>query len=236
MIKSLKIFKDLHPFTPCEFRFKPGLNIIVGDNGSGKSTLLEVIMQCDQEFINHVKAEHDGLHHEFAYFNSERHNPRQYDGGLSIGETKYSATLDMFFSILMERLKTTRLSNVQHFQTMLANTYSTIKNASQNVIDKKLIDLDVISKSAMQSHGEVIMPFLDESLKIKNGIVFLDEPETSLSLKSLRRLASKLIEVSNNNQIFMATHSEILMRCSDEVLSMDIKEWTNTHEYIKAQE
>lgn len=235
MIKSLKIIKELHPFLPCEFKFKQGLNIIVGDNGSGKSTLLEAIMLSDQEFANHVIIEQDHKHFEFAYFDSEKHNPRQYNGGLSIGETRYSATLDMFFNVLMERLRTTRLSNSHHFQTMLVNAYGTIKNASSNIIDKKLMDLDVISRSAMQSHGEVIIPFLDEALKIKNGIIFLDEPETSLSLKSLRKLAAKLISASKENQIFMTTHSEILMNCCNKLLSMDDKMWVDTGHYIKNQ-
>lgn len=52
-----------------EFRFDPGINVLVGPNGSGKSTLLRALHECDgcskdQDCV-------DGI----QYFNSESMNP-----------------------------------------------------------------------------------------------------------------------------------------------------------------
>ncbi len=198
-----------------------GINLICGDQGTGKSTLLEAIMMHDREFANNVILEQDHKYEAFAYFNSETHNPRTIDGGLSIGETRYSATLEMFYDRLRDKLASSRLANTQHFQVMIADAYAKCKNQSMNVIDKKLVDLDIIAVSAMQSHGQALFPFLQEALNVKNGIIFLDEPETSLSIASQLRLVKMLNDAKKNNQVIIATHSEILIKAFDRVLSLD---------------
>jgi predicted ATPase len=222
MISRITFNQEVHPFrSGTVIDFHPGVNLICGDQGTGKSTLLEAVMQHDREFANHVTLDQDGRYQAFAYYNSEYHNPRTIDGGLAIGETKYSATLEMFFNEVKDKVAGSRFANSQHFMTALINAYAKIKNMSVNVIDKKLVDLDIITQSAMKSHGQALFPFLEEALKVKNGIVFLDEPETSLSIKSQRALASMLIEAGVNNQILVATHSEILVKAFDNVLSLD---------------
>jgi predicted ATPase len=52
-----------------EFRFEPGVNVVIGPNGSGKSALLRALHECDE-----CRKEHDdgaGI----QYFNSESMNP-----------------------------------------------------------------------------------------------------------------------------------------------------------------
>jgi len=241
MIKRLAYLKEVHPFPAgTTIDFRPGLNIICGDQGTGKSTMLDSIMMHDREFSQHISLDQDGKYQAFAYYSSEYHNPRTIDGGLTIGETRYNATLEMFYDRVRERLVSSRFANAQHFQIMLAEAYGKVKNASMNVIDKKLVDLDVITTSAMKSHGQALFPFLEEALKVQNGIVFLDEPETSLSIKSQRKLAEMLQLASENNQIFIATHSEILMRAVDKpsmLLSLDESKptWVEIDEFIRKQ-
>lgn len=238
MISKLIFVKDTHPFLAGTIvAFKPGVNLICGDQGTGKSTMLEAIMMHDREFAQHVLLDQDHKYNAFAYYNSEFHNPRTIDGGLNIGETRYSATLEMFYDRLRQKLATTRLSNSQHFQVMIAEAYAKCKNQSMNVIDKKLVDLDVITVSAMQSHGQALFPFLQEALKVKNGIVFLDEPETSLSIKSQIKLLGMLKEAQIDNQILIATHSEILIKGIGNVISLDegSPKWITADEFVKGQ-
>jgi len=239
MIKRLTLTQEVFPFPAnTTIDFTPGVNLICGDQGTGKSTILDMIMMHDREFVNHVRLEQDHQYQAFAYYNSEFHNPRTIDGGMTIGETRYNATLEMFYDRVLKRLANSRLANIHHFKTMMAEAYGQVKNASMNVIDKKLIDLDVITQSAMKSHGQALFPFLEEALKVKNGIVFLDEPETSLSIKSQRKLASMLNTAAVNNQIIIATHSEILISQTDkQVLSLDEPKptWIGGHEFIRKQ-
>lgn len=238
MIKSITYLKEVHPFPAgTVVNFRPGVNLICGDQGTGKSTILDSIMMHDREFAQHVRVDQDGRYQAFAYYNSEFHNPRTIDGGLTIGETRYNATLEMFYDKVREKLANTRLSNAQHFQVMLGEAYGKVKNQSMNVIDKKLIDLDVITQSAMKSHGQALFPFLEEALKVKNGIVFLDEPETSLSIRSQRKLRFMLTEAGKENQILIATHSSILIDGVDTVLSLDESKptWIDTTQFFKKQ-
>lgn len=239
MIKNIRFTQTMHPFPAgTSIDFTPGVNLICGDQGTGKSTLLDTIMMHDREYANHVVLSQDYQYNAFAYYSSEFHNPRQFNSGVAVGETRYNVTLEMFFDKLMKKIKESRFANVQHFMQIVINAYQICMNSSMNVIDKKLVDLDIITKSAMQSHGQALFPFLEEALKVHHGIVFLDEPETSLSILSQRKLAKMLVDAGKNNQIFVATHSQILMEAMVKliVLNNGTAKWEYANNFIKEQQ
>jgi predicted ATPase len=70
-LKSFKLkvlYRDMQPFTA---KFRPGLNVIVGENGSGKSSLLELLMGP-----NGATSEKNASNVEFKFLDTEKHNPR----------------------------------------------------------------------------------------------------------------------------------------------------------------
>lgn len=90
------------------------------------------------------------------------------------------------------------------------------------------------------SHGETLLPILNHMTKLENEVLFLDEPESGMSIKSQIKIA-KLIEVAvkKNHQVFVCTHSPYIMRLhgnDTNVLSLDDKKWMSAHEFIKKQE
>ncbi len=80
-----------------------------------------------------------------------------------------------------------------------------------------------------QSHGEVLLPLLREIKKMSNTYIFLDEPESSLSLRSQYEFIQILKDaLTRNNQIFIATHNIVFMEAfKDNLISLEeLKEVT----------
>lgn len=76
--------------------------------------------------------------------------------------------------------------------------------------------------SRCKSHGEVIAPIVTNALRnFKNQIVFLDEPESGLSITNQFKLIESVkIAVDNGCQLFIATHCYPLINNFD-VISLD---------------
>jgi predicted ATPase len=85
------------------------------------------------------------------------------------------------------------------------------------------------------SHGEVLVNFTIGGLdKAKDCIIFLDEPEAGLSLRNQFKLTDSINRVLERNcQLFIATHSIILISSFTEVLSLEQKRWTDSKDFIK---
>lgn len=91
--------------------------------------------------------------------------------------------------------------------------------------------------SHFKSHGETLKEWLLNPLKTsknENAVVFIDEPESGLSVRSQYQLA-KEIKKQTNKQFVIATHSTILMQEFKKVLSLEHKEWMSDKEFIKTQ-
>jgi predicted ATPase len=89
--------------------------------------------------------------------------------------------------------------------------------------------------SHFQSHGEVLVDYTVNALeKAKDCIVFLDEPESSLSIKNQFRLieAVNRATIVNNCQLFVATHCYPLIQ-SYRVFSLEHNKWMNGRDYLK---
>jgi len=90
--------------------------------------------------------------------------------------------------------------------------------------------------SHFQSHGQTLLPRVKAVSKMKGYIIFLDEPEAALSIRSQIIVANCIKKASENNQVFVATHNSYIIKMADEVLDLERRIWTSSEEFIKFQE
>jgi predicted ATPase len=88
--------------------------------------------------------------------------------------------------------------------------------------------------SHFMSHGEAIFPMVDTIKMMKNYVIFIDEPEAAVSLKNQKLLFNSMMQaVENKCQVFISTHSYILIKNAGEVYDMETKKWIESSEYLK---
>lgn len=85
------------------------------------------------------------------------------------------------------------------------------------------------------SNGENNLDFINSLQGITNGLIILDEPETSLSIKSVKKLCKIIEQLSENNQLIVITHNEHIMRLINEVYDFENKRYINANDHIKQQ-
>tara|TARA_R110000737_G_scaffold213289_3_gene230424 strand:- start:1069 stop:1776 length:708 start_codon:yes stop_codon:yes gene_type:complete len=87
------------------------------------------------------------------------------------------------------------------------------------------------------SHGEALQPILSDVMDCKNTLILLDEPETSLSLRSqLKFIQEVKVAAFNGCQIIMATHCmEIINEFPDNILNLETGEYMNPRSFKKLQ-
>jgi len=86
-----------------------------------------------------------------------------------------------------------------------------------------------------QSHGETLKEFTVNKIgEAKNCVLFLDEPESALSLRNQYKLA---IEINNailkGVQVIASTHCLPLIESVEEVYSLEHSRWMTSEEFIK---
>lgn len=88
--------------------------------------------------------------------------------------------------------------------------------------------------SKFRSHGEVLLQFTINGLdQAEDCVVFLDEPESGLSLRNQFKLNKSIDNALKRNcQLFIATHSIILIEDRQEVLSLEHKNWMTGNDFI----
>jgi predicted ATPase len=93
-------------------------------------------------------------------------------------------------------------------------------------------------QSRFQSHGEVLVEFTVSALrKASNCIIFLDEPESGLSLRNQYNLAKEVLAASERGcQLFIATHCLILIQSVQEVLSLEHGKWMSVSTFVEANQ
>lgn len=83
------------------------------------------------------------------------------------------------------------------------------------------------------SHGESNNRLISTIDKIEKGsIVLLDEPDMSLSIKSIGKLHKTLKKNAITKQIICSVHNPLLISYVDEVLSLEHSKWINSQEFI----
>ena len=180
-VEELILKEDYHGFKPKTFKFKPGINLIVGENGAGKSTLLKLVGDHNNKVKKEIKLTPETITNgvETAYFDTEKDNPRMQD-------TQYAK------------------------------------------------DVGYVLQSHFVSHGESLLPIILAIKDRKNTVIFIDEPESALSLKNqLKILKSIKTAEKNGCQIFIATHSYILIKNMKTVFDVSIGDWITSEEFLK---
>lgn len=174
---------DLPFLKDFELGFSAPVTIIVGENGTGKSTLIEAIAAL----CGYDEA----------------------GGGKGYRPVDHGAAIDRSGALLARALKASWLPKVTAGWFFKAETFfSVARYLDASAIDAYAAPPDFLS----WSHGEGFSRFFDERMG-RQGLYFMDEPESALSprrqLELLRLLARVQAEASA--QVIMATHSPLLM-------------------------
>lgn len=163
--------------------FTAPVTIVVGENGTGKSTLIEAIAAL----CGYDEA----------------------GGGKGYMAVDHSRAIDHSGALLAGALRAAWLPKVTTGWFFRAETFfSVARYLDEAARDAAAAPPDFLS----WSHGEGFVRFFEERLS-RQGIYFLDEPESALSPKRQLELLRILhdVQLSANAQIIMATHSPILM-------------------------
>lgn len=87
--------------------------------------------------------------------------------------------------------------------------------------------------SKFSSHGESNNALLNTVNRIPdNTVTLIDEPDMSLSIRSINKLYKTLKKNSKNKQIICSVHNLLLISSVDEVLSLEHSKWMSSQEFI----
>jgi predicted ATPase len=91
-------------------------------------------------------------------------------------------------------------------------------------------------QAKFMSHGEVLKEMTVSMMgKAKECVIFLDEPESGLSLKNQYALVKEINKaVKRNCQFVIATHCVPIIESFDQVYDLENKKWTKSAEYINS--
>ena len=91
--------------------------------------------------------------------------------------------------------------------------------------------------SKFKSHGEILVEYTVNALKeTKNSLIFLDEPESGLSLRNQYNLIKSIKgAVDRKCQILIATHCLPLIQSTRKVYSMEHRNWMKTDKLLSTQ-
>jgi predicted ATPase len=166
-----------------ELSFTTPVTIIVGENGTGKSTLIEALAALSG-----------------------------YDeagGGKGYRPVDHSRAIDRSGADLAGRLRSSWLPKVTDGWFFKAESFfSVARYLDAAATESGFAPPDFLS----HSHGEGFVRVFDERMS-RQGIYFMDEPESALSPNrqlELLRILHRIGE-ARTSQVIMATHSPILM-------------------------
>jgi len=174
-----------------EHYFESPVTFFCGENGTGKSTLLEALA-----IASGFNAEGGTRNMNFATRESHStlHKNINITRSIPFAKDGYFLRAESFYNVATELDRLDRIS-------IFGETTST-----------GFIEANYGGKSMHgQSHGESFMSLVKYRFR-KNGLFFLDEPESALSPTSQMSLLCKIHELVNSgSQFVIATHSPILM-------------------------
>lgn len=234
MIKSIKITdpKKL-PFKYAEkvfkkgqtFKFKPGINIIVGENGCGKSTLIKIAktyLLCN----NGIESNESRINELFDYWT----NTEISDGA----EVKADYTLKAFsLRTVAEMDESEKLGSFANFGlTYLSKNSSDGEKILQSVIHllNRIFDKDNDNKFPIKGinnikensnevwrrYAELYLEYIEKNKiedkdEFKEYTIFMDEPDKNLSIKNIEDILPVISEHKEHGQIIAVVHNPILI-------------------------
>jgi predicted ATPase len=233
------IERDMTPFSAGEkFKFSKGVNLFVGDQGCGKSTLLHMLMYYQTEYKEIINVTSTPFKGDYLFFDSEKHNPRNMSG--EEGGRSDISSIRNFIRFSNE--------NGGGDKEMMSKYLEETFEAYGKMVSVGADPLMDAITSRLKSHGETLLPMLEKFVKAKFGIIFIDEPETALSIKSQYKFVEILKRaVESKCQVFISTHSQIIMEGVEKfmkedvgvtdykILSLEHKKQMGVAEFIKTQ-
>ena len=173
------------PFLHAAFTldFTAPVTILVGENGSGKSTLIEAIA---------VLSGFD-----------------EAGGGQGYRPVDHSQALEANGGALSAALRASWLPKVTRGWFFRAESfYAVARYLDKTALEDHVAPPDFLS----HSHGEGFLRVFSERMD-RQGLYFLDEPESALSPKRQLELLRQLAALADRPvaQVIMATHSPLLM-------------------------
>ena len=212
-MKEPYVLFDLFPMG-LMIEFNSGVNIVVGENGSGKTTLISLIKSFAGKsfeeyfsFSNDYKDEEDYL----ARYQDDYSGPLKVDGNITYRN-----------SIFFNGEEDNPLTAIPKMASPYKENYTGL--------------LAQLIFAQEESHGESMLEPLDYILTEAKGgyVIFMDEPETALSLKNQIRLANQLKRSAEEygNQLIISTHSLAVINEFNTIFDMETRKWVDTKEYV----
>lgn len=93
-----------------------------------------------------------------------------------------------------------------------------------------------VLSSRFGSHGESLLPMVTTCNQAEEKIIFVDEPEAGLSIRSQYEILEAFQKAEKQGcQIFIATHSMILIESQLEVFSLEHNQWMDPTNFLTTQ-
>ena len=90
--------------------------------------------------------------------------------------------------------------------------------------------------SKWKSHGETNLAILENLTGVKDSVIFMDEPDMALSIRSIHFLVGLFEKfASNGNQVIASVHNPIVIEAFPRVLSLEHRAWISCHKFILSQ-
>jgi predicted ATPase len=193
--------------------FREDINVIVGENGSGKTTLFSLIKQYSGKPMDRM-----------SFFLSEYENEEDYFKNYQKdykGELKIDGVLNYRNTIYFDGEKDNPVVAIPQMLNPDRKEFASLVS--------QLFDAEE------ESHGESMLPVLQYILQnAKDCTIFMDEPETALSLKNQFWLVREMVEssVTNKNQIIISTHALGIIQHFPLIFDMETRKWVEKDQYL----
>lgn len=102
----------------------------------------------------------------------------------------------------------------------------------------KGIDIQAVLANMWCSHGESVNAILRSMPSKKDAIIFNDEPDMALSIRSIKKLFNLMTEhvAEYNQQIIVSCHNPYLMELVGDVYSLEHRTWMNYSDFKTAMQ